>query len=63
MSPLGRRDFLVGTAAITAPTQAACATTRSPIETRLDGRLMGNQAPGSNVSHGKETNYDSNYRA
>jgi len=37
MSPLGRREFLVGTAAVTALTQAGCTSTRSAIETRPDG--------------------------
>lgn len=37
MSPLGRREFLVGTAAVTALAQAGCTSTRSAIETRPDG--------------------------
>src|SRR5712692_5424404 len=36
MSPLGRREFLVGTAAITALTQAGCTSTRPDIESRQD---------------------------
>ncbi len=37
MSPLGRREFLVGTAAVTALTQAGCTSTSSAIETRQAG--------------------------